>query len=173
MEMTAGSCRFGLWFVHVSWNEDFVHSVRFATTGIDGPVPPVIRRYCAGHDADCSILPSAADETMGETYAGIYRAVRRIPYGKTATYGEIAKLAGTGPRVVGQAMARNPTPLVIPCHRVVGARGIGGFSPSVEIKEALLAMERRRATKISGRTKNNRRAACGVHHGGADEDRGC
>jgi methylated-DNA-[protein]-cysteine S-methyltransferase len=42
---------------------------------------------------------------------------------------------------VGRAMAHNPTPLVIPCHRVVAARGIGGFTPSVEIKEALLAME--------------------------------
>jgi methylated-DNA-[protein]-cysteine S-methyltransferase len=40
-------------------------------------------------------------------------------------------------------MARNPTPLVIPCHRIVAKSGIGGFTPSVEIKEALLAMERK------------------------------
>jgi methylated-DNA-[protein]-cysteine S-methyltransferase len=40
-------------------------------------------------------------------------------------------------------MAHNPTPLVIPCHRIVAARGIGGFTPSVEIKEALLAMEKK------------------------------
>ena len=67
---------------------------------------------------------------------------REIPYGSTVTYGEIAREVGTSPRAVGQAMARNPTPLVIPCHRVVAADGIGGFSPSVEIKEALLAMEK-------------------------------
>jgi len=46
------------------------------------------------------------------------------------------------------AMARNPTPLVIPCHRVVGAKGIGGFSPDVEIKEMLLAMEKKTFRKL-------------------------
>lgn len=80
-------------------------------------------------------------------YTRIYREVRNVPYGVTKTYGEIAEKVNTAPRVVGQAMARNPTPLVIPCHRIVAAHGIGGFSPSVEIKEALLAME----TKIQKR----------------------
>ena len=65
-------------------------------------------------------------------------------------------MAGTTPRVVGQAMARNPTPLVIPCHRVVAADGIGGFSPSVEIKEELLAMEKKglRKLQLDRRTKS-------------------
>jgi methylated-DNA-[protein]-cysteine S-methyltransferase len=81
-------------------------------------------------------------------YNRIYRAVRDVPYGKTATYGEIAVKVSTSPRVVGQAMARNPTPLVIPCHRIVAAHGIGGFSPSVEIKEALLAMEKKGLHKL-------------------------
>jgi hypothetical protein len=44
-------------------------------------------------------------------------------------------------------MARNPTPLVIPCHRVLAADGIGGFSPEIAIKESLLAMEKKRITK--------------------------
>jgi methylated-DNA-[protein]-cysteine S-methyltransferase len=81
-------------------------------------------------------------------YSRIYRVVRDVPYGKTATYGEIAEKVSTSPRVVGQAMARNPTPLVIPCHRIVAANGIGGFSPSVEIKEALLAMEKKSLHKL-------------------------
>ncbi len=152
MEVIEGSCRFGLWFVNVSWNEAFVYRVRFSTTGTDGPVPAPIREYCAGRPADFSALSSNAFFTMGEVYADIYREVQAVPYGMTATYGEIAERAGTGPRVVGQAMARNPTPLVIPCHRIVGARGIGGFSPSVEIKEALLAMEKK-VTTIYRRTK--------------------
>jgi methylated-DNA-[protein]-cysteine S-methyltransferase len=80
--------------------------------------------------------------------AKIYRAVQDIRYGDTATYGAIAGRVGTSPRVVGRAMAHNPTPLVIPCHRVVGARGIGGFTPSVAIKEALLAMEKKGKTKV-------------------------
>ncbi len=76
-------------------------------------------------------------------YSRIYRAVQQVPYGSTATYGEIAGRVGTSPRVVGQAMARNPVPLVIPCHRIVAVNSIGGFSSPVEIKEALLAMEKK------------------------------
>jgi methylated-DNA-[protein]-cysteine S-methyltransferase len=143
MEIISGSCRLGLWHVLVYWSGNTVHRVRFATTGIDGDVPPLIRQFCAGRAVDLRPLASIAidDDTP---YGRIYRAVREIPYGKTATYGEIARLVGTSPRVVGQAMARNPTPLVIPCHRVVAATGIGGFSPTVEIKEALLTMENKK-----------------------------
>jgi methylated-DNA-[protein]-cysteine S-methyltransferase len=142
MEVMSGSCRFGLWFVHVWWSGTTVHRVRFSTTGIPGDVPVPVRQFCAGQAVDLSRFGSVAinEDTM---YGRIYEAVRRIPYGKTATYGEIAAAVGTSPRVVGQAMARNPTPLVIPCHRVVAADGIGGFSPSIEIKEALLAMEKK------------------------------
>jgi methylated-DNA-[protein]-cysteine S-methyltransferase len=144
----SGSCRLGLWYVHVHWNGNTIHRIRFATTPIPGDVPPLIRRFCAGRAADLRSLETIAihEDTV---YSRIYRAVREIPRGKTATYGEIAHHVGTSPRVVGQAMARNPTPLVIPCHRVVAADGIGGFSPSVEIKEALLAMERKVSRKDS------------------------
>lgn len=159
MAISAGSCRFGLWFVHVHWSGPVVQQVRFATTAIDGPVPLLIRKYCAGQQVDLSALESIAPETMGEVYARIYREVRAIPYGETATYGEIARRADTGPRVVGQAMAKNPTPLVIPCHRVVGATGLGGFSPSLEIKETLLAMEKRGAAKKGGKTRIHLNAA--------------
>jgi methylated-DNA-[protein]-cysteine S-methyltransferase len=81
-------------------------------------------------------------------FSRIYRSVREVPYGAVATYGGIAAITGTAPRVVGRAMAHNPTPLVIPCHRVVAARGIGGFTPSVEIKEALLAMEKKGKKRV-------------------------
>jgi methylated-DNA-[protein]-cysteine S-methyltransferase len=103
---------------------------------------------------DCSALDSFAlhEDTI---YSRIYREVRNVPYGATKTYGEIAEEAGTSPRVVGQAMARNPTPLVIPCHRIVAAQGIGGFSPSIEIKEALLAMEKKRLHKNTRQRKTN------------------
>jgi methylated-DNA-[protein]-cysteine S-methyltransferase len=142
MAVIGGSCRFGLWYVHVWWSGTVVHQVRFATTGITGPVPNQIRKFCSGQLTDLSSLSSVAT-IPGSVYGRIYRIVRDVPYGETATYGEISKKAGTSPRVVGQAMARNPTPIVVPCHRIVGARSIGGFSPSIEIKEALLAMERR------------------------------
>jgi methylated-DNA-[protein]-cysteine S-methyltransferase len=149
MAILTGSCRLGLWHVHVTWSGDLVHRVRFSTTGTGGDVPPLIRQYCAGRRVDLGPLASIAIHDDEATYSRIYRAVRAIPYGKTATYGEIARIAGTGPRVVGQAMARNCTPLVIPCHRVVAADGIGGFSPSVEIKEALLALEKKGLRKTA------------------------
>jgi methylated-DNA-[protein]-cysteine S-methyltransferase len=147
MEISSGSCRLGLWHVHVYWNGSTVYRVRFSTTGIPGEVPDKIRLFCTGRQADLSAFdtPSLHGD---EVYSRIYRVVRQIPYGKTATYGEVAQAAGTHPRVVGQAMARNPAPLIIPCHRVVAADGLGGFSPSVEIKEILLAMEKKRRQKL-------------------------
>ena len=150
MEIRSGSCRLGLWYVRVWWSGRNIHWIQFATTGLDGPVPELIRKYCRGQDVDLSDFGSIALEYEG-VYGRIYRTVQHIPYGKTSTYGEIARKVGTAPRVVGQAMARNPTPLIIPCHRVVGSRGIGGFSPSVEIKETLLAMEKK------GMNKNTRK----------------
>ena len=147
METMSGSCRLGLWHVHVYWSGDLIHRIRFATAGIEGEVPVPIRQFCAGKAVDLQRFASIA--IQGDTpYSRIYRAVQEIPYGKTATYGEIARMVGTSPRAVGQAMARNPTPLVIPCHRVVAATGIGGFSPEIGIKELLLAMEKRTCRKI-------------------------
>lgn len=140
MAMSEGACRFGLWWVHVTWRGDTVHRVRFARCGEDGAVPPVVRRYLAGQTIDPAQLQSAAT-AEGEPFAAIYRAVREVGYGCTATYGAVAETAGTSPRVVGTAMKRNPTPLVIPCHRIVAKDGIGGFSPDVAIKQALLRME--------------------------------
>ncbi len=152
MDAVTGSCRFGLWFVQVAWRGDLVYRVRFAREAVNGPVPEAIRLYCAGRSADLSALASTATE--GETVsARIYRAVREVPCGETATYGEIAQAVGTSPRAVGAAMARNPTPIVVPCHRIVAKRGIGGFSPDPAIKRDLLAMER----AIAGRDRRKKR----------------
>ena len=147
MEIITGSCRFGLWFVRVQWSDTTIYEIRFATTGIPGNVPDLIRQYCAGQVVSPETLDSIAthEDTV---YSRIYRAVRQVPYGSTTTYGEIAAIVRTSPRVVGQAMARNPTPLVIPCHRVLAAHGIGGFSPEIAIKESLLAMEKKGLQKV-------------------------
>jgi len=154
MEMMSGSCRLGLWYVHVEWRGTTIHRVRFAKTGIAGDVPDAIRQFCAGRPVDLSVFDTLSLRG-DEVYPSIYRAVRKIPYGSTATYGDIAQDAGTHPRVVGQAMARNTVPLVIPCHRVVAADGIGGFSPSVEIKEELLALEKKALRKLQLEKKAN------------------
>jgi methylated-DNA-[protein]-cysteine S-methyltransferase len=57
----------------------------------------------------------------------VWDAIRRIPPGQVRTYGDIAKQVRSIPRAVGGACGRNPLPLIIPCHRVVAAGGIGGF----------------------------------------------
>lgn len=54
--------------------------------------------------------------------------MEQIPFGETVTYGEIAKQLGVPAQAVGQACGGNPLPLIIPCHRVLGAQGLGGFS---------------------------------------------
>ena len=77
----------------------------------------------------------------------VYRVVQGIPWGQTLTYGEVARAAGSpgAARAVGSALGRNRICLFIPCHRVVGASGIGGFSGpgGVDQKRALLALERK------------------------------
>ena len=139
--MNSGSCRFGLWRVAVDYSGDVVYRVRFVRSAPDGAVPVQFTRYLSGKAESFSPLSSAAVSEGALPYAEIYRAVSQIPYGETRTYGEIAAACGTHPRVVGNAMARNPTPLIVPCHRVTAADGIGGFSPDVEIKQMLLALE--------------------------------
>ena len=75
----------------------------------------------------------------------VYRAARRIPWGRTVTYGKLACLLGRpgAARAVGTCLGRNPVPLVVPCHRVVAASGTGGFSArgGRKLKERLLALE--------------------------------
>lgn len=78
----------------------------------------------------------------------VYEIVRTIPIGQTLTYGDIAKRLGDVAlsREVGQAMGKNPTPVIMPCHRVVAASGkTGGFSApgGVDTKMKLLSIERR------------------------------
>ena len=153
MEVIGGSCRLGLWHIHVWWSGDVIHRVRFAKTGIGGTVPALFLWYCAGKLVDFTSFTSIALEE-DTFFARIYRDVQDVEYGGTATYGGIAAKVGTSPRVVGRAMAHNPTPLIIPCHRIVGARGLGGFSPDVEIKKALLAMEKRGLQKVQRAAKN-------------------
>ena len=58
----------------------------------------------------------------------VWRRLQAIPYGEVMTYGALARELGSSARAVGNACRRNPLPLVIPCHRVVAARGIGGYA---------------------------------------------
>jgi methylated-DNA-[protein]-cysteine S-methyltransferase len=90
-----------------------------------------VQRYFSGEPTDFSSckLDLGAQDAF---FAKVYSAARQVAWGRTTTYGALAKELGAGPeaaRDVGQAMARNPVALIIPCHRVLAAGGkIGGFS---------------------------------------------
>jgi methylated-DNA-[protein]-cysteine S-methyltransferase len=74
----------------------------------------------------------------------VWAMMRDIPYGETATYGGMAVALGSGPRPIGMACARNPIPIIVPCHRVLGSGGSeGGFSggKGLPTKRQLLAIE--------------------------------
>ena len=74
----------------------------------------------------------------------VWRLMTKIPYGKTRTYGELAKKLGASARAVGTACGRNPLPILIPCHRILAANGgLGGYSGEggLDTKTALLRLE--------------------------------
>ena len=89
------------------------------------------KRYFAGEETDFSSFHLDLGD-HDAFFKEIYAAARRIGWGRTTTYGALAKELGAGPeaaRDVGQAMAQNPVALIIPCHRVLAAGGkVGGFS---------------------------------------------
>jgi len=74
----------------------------------------------------------------------VWRALRAIPFGQTQTYGELARGIGrpTAARAVGAANGRNPLPILVPCHRVIGQSGrLTGYAGGLKIKQALLELE--------------------------------
>ena len=73
----------------------------------------------------------------------VWRELMNVPYGETVTYGELARRIGRpgAARAVGQAVGANPCLILIPCHRVLAANGLGGFACGVERKKTLLAIE--------------------------------
>jgi methylated-DNA-[protein]-cysteine S-methyltransferase len=90
-----------------------------------------VKRYFEGEETDFSALTLDLRD-QDAFFRQIYIAARQVGWGQTTTYGNLAKELGAGPeaaRDVGQAMAKNPVPLIIPCHRVLAAGGkVGGFS---------------------------------------------
>jgi methylated-DNA-[protein]-cysteine S-methyltransferase len=107
----------------------------------------MIGGYFEGHPV---AIPWQLLDTQGWTTAqsAVYGTVARIPYGEVRTYGAVARLAGRpgAARFVGNCMARNPFPVLIPCHRVVAAGGgLGGFGGGLDLKRKMLDLEGRSA----------------------------
>lgn len=88
-------------------------------------------------------LPLAPDGTAFQL--SVWNALRKIPYGETRTYKEIAEAIGNpkSVRAVGMANNRNPIVIIIPCHRVIGSNGkLVGYRGGLDVKEKLLELER-------------------------------
>src|SRR5438105_1896786 len=84
------------------------------------------------------------DLRVGEFQESVLHELARVPYGQTDTYGRLAAKVGKprAARAVGTVMNRNPIPIVLPCHRIVGANGaLTGYAGGLEIKRALLELE--------------------------------
>jgi O-6-methylguanine DNA methyltransferase len=99
--------------------------------------------YCAGREINFQV----SMDLQGTPFRlQVWEALRAIPYGQTRSYGEIAKTINRPKacRAVGQANHHNPVPIVIPCHRVIGAGGdLVGYGSGLPLKEQLLALERK------------------------------
>ncbi|MCD7752998.1 MAG: methylated-DNA--[protein]-cysteine S-methyltransferase [Clostridiales bacterium] len=114
----------------------------------DGPALEAGLSALEGYFRGCPVpkdLPLAPRGTPFQR--AVWTALEDIPWGETRTYGQLAAQLGRpgAARAVGQACHRNPLPIFIPCHRVVGADGsLTGFVGGLACKEALLRMERER-----------------------------
>ncbi|MES2832631.1 MAG: methylated-DNA--[protein]-cysteine S-methyltransferase [Pseudomonadota bacterium] len=98
-----------------------------------------IERYCD----DCDFVFDLPLMHAGTIFQQkVWQAIAAIPRGAVQTYGEIARRIGSAPRAVGQACGANWFPLVIPCHRVTAATGLGGFSNHAEVDGFHLGVKR-------------------------------
>lgn len=139
-----GSALTGLWF------DGQKHFAATLTEPFVEATDPVLRaaqvwlsRYFQGENPDPASIPLAPEGTAFQQ--AVWNALRQIPYGQTATYGQIASRLGKSPeaaRAIGGAVSRNPISILIPCHRVLGADGsLTGYAGGLAKKTALLAIE--------------------------------
>ncbi len=116
---------------------------------------------CRTEDTPCALLDEALTQLRAyfdgrlktfdlplapkgnDLHQAVFKVMLDIPYGQTRTYGDVAKELGTFGQPVGQACGANPIPVIIPCHRILSATGLGGYSGSggLDTKIALLKME--------------------------------
>lgn len=143
-------------FCSVEWSERGLTSLRLM---VEAPSPGCavdspawvsdacerIGRHLAGEEVELDDIPLDL-EAVPAFHRRVYEHLRAVPRGETRSYVQLARELGSpgAARAIGQAMARNPLPLVVPCHRVLGANGLpGGFSApgGVDTKRRLLALE--------------------------------
>ena len=118
--------------IDVSWRGDVLTGVNLESEGFpDGRsrVPNALAAQLDAYFRDGSTVFDLELDLRGTPFQlRVWEALRRVPAGRTLTYGELARRLRTSPRAVGGACRHNPCPIVVPCHRVVGATGLGGFA---------------------------------------------
>lgn len=99
-----------------------------------------VKEYFEGKRTDFDLPLSAAGTSFQKE---VWNALQQVPFGELQTYQALAKKVGRpkAARAVGNAIGRNPLPLIVPCHRVVAASGLGGFSGGLPVKKYLLSKE--------------------------------
>jgi len=119
-------------------NNDMVCGIDFLTqrtklraprTGFARQVVGELEHYFSDPEHQFSLPVQLAGTVFQQR---VWRALQTIPSGTTCTYGELARRLDSSARAVGNACRANPVPVIVPCHRVVAASGIGGFSGSVK-----------------------------------------
>ncbi|MHB1458507.1 MAG: methylated-DNA--[protein]-cysteine S-methyltransferase [Armatimonadota bacterium] len=111
-----------------------------------------ISNYFTGTVLDFNLQVDYTDATTFEQK--VWEAARKIPYGTTVSYTDLAQTIGNpnACRAVGNALGRNPVPVVVPCHRILRSDGtLGGFSAGLSWKEVLLNIERKNKTVNGGK----------------------
>ena len=107
----------------------------------DEPIAQKIVDYFKGINVDFSDI--VIDPIGSDFEKSVWRACAMIPYSEVRSYSWIAEKIGNpkSSRAVGNALNKNPLPIIVPCHRVVGSNGIGGFAGGIELKRKLLEIE--------------------------------
>lgn len=144
-----------MWFsATFAWSQDQLLRIdltdqRIATTRPCSPFGPILADLIANYgEATTDAWPSMplATTTLTPFMLAVLQQLRdSTPRGSWTTYGQLAAACGSprGARAVGMVMARNPWPLLFPCHRVLAHnRGLGGFGPGLNLKRTLLVLEK-------------------------------
>jgi methylated-DNA-[protein]-cysteine S-methyltransferase len=131
-------------YLLVEWRGEMVARIYFSQEVPSEPSQ--LAEEIAAHLVWGAPCPEAELDMSGCTdfQKKIYAIVQVIPRGETATYGQVALRAGMpgAARAVGRAMAANPFAILVPCHRVLAKKGLGGYAWGRKIKEKLLRLER-------------------------------
>ena len=142
-ESDAGGKLAALLFENEIKGEDLQLTINENTPTIILEVSAQIDEYFKG-TRNMFDIPLQFEVSGAPFQTAVWRKLTEIPFGETRTYGEVAKAVGNpkGARAVGMANNRNPIPIFIPCHRVIGANGkLTGFRGGLEVKKYLLELE--------------------------------